>query len=357
MAGQIAAQLPAAGSQQAQWAQVVQERRGTLGERVYTVAAQTDAEGLLYLTVGVLRERGGAVALSGYPAFVGAPPSAPAQNLVEGFREVDESSLAEVVERALRNYLDDAGSELAADLTESAEVSLPTLPLTLDGVQELKWLPSGGSVFAVLTRATGAACATRSPRARRRARGRALEDIRHPDGPTADAPPSGSHPGGDLGVPAGGGRLRRRPAARAPRRVPSARRRRGRRRRGRAPAKAASSNRPRQGRRKRPKSCHEPDRARLRDRGDRLVFRRDFKEAVGVFASWCRRGPVAQEAGVKLVENWSTRSSGRSGVEGRGRSYRGPLLTQRVRVERRIYRVEGVRFAPAESRYAGSSTS
>ena len=111
---------------------------------------QTDAAGLLYLTVGVLRERNGALALSGYPAFVGAPASAPAQNLVEGFRDVDESSLAEVVERALRNYLDDAGSELAADLTESAEVSLPTLPLTLDGVQELKWLPGGGSVFAVL---------------------------------------------------------------------------------------------------------------------------------------------------------------------------------------------------------------
>lgn len=150
MAGQIAAELPAVGSQQAQWAQVVQERRGTLGERVYTVATQTDAAGLLYLTVGVLRERNGALALSGYPAFVGAPASAPAQNLVEGFRDVDESSLAEVVERALRNYLDDAGSELAADLTESAEVSLPTLPLTLDGVQELKWLPGGGSVFAVL---------------------------------------------------------------------------------------------------------------------------------------------------------------------------------------------------------------
>ena len=150
MAGQIAAELPAAGSQQAQWAQVVQERRGTLGERVYTVAAQTDAAGLLYLTVGVLRESSGALALAGYPAFVGGPASAPAQSVVEGFRDVNESSLAEVVERALRNYLDDAQSELAADLTESAEVSLPTLPLTLDGVQELKWLPGGGSVFAVL---------------------------------------------------------------------------------------------------------------------------------------------------------------------------------------------------------------
>jgi hypothetical protein len=150
MAGQLAAQLPTEGSQVTQWVQVVQERRGALGERVYTVTAQTDAEGLLYLSVGVLRESDGALALSGYPAFVGPPASAPAQNLLEGFRDVDESSLAEVAERALRNYLDEAQSELAADLTESAEVSLPTLALTLDTVQELKWLPGGGSVFAVL---------------------------------------------------------------------------------------------------------------------------------------------------------------------------------------------------------------
>jgi hypothetical protein len=150
IAGQIAPALPATGAQQVQWALVVQERRGTLGERVYTVATQTDAAGLLYLTVGVLRASNGALALSGFPAFVGAPASAPAQNLVEGLRDVNEPSLAEVVERALRNYLDDAGSELAADLTESAEVSLPTLALTLDGVRELKWLAGGGSVFAVL---------------------------------------------------------------------------------------------------------------------------------------------------------------------------------------------------------------
>jgi hypothetical protein len=149
-AGQIGTQLPTSGSQQAQWVQVVQERRGALGERIYTIAAQTDAAGLLYLTVGVLRESSGALTLAEYPAFVGAPASAPANDLAEGFGDVNDQSLAAVLERALRNYLDDAGSELSADLAESARVSLPTLPLTLDGIQQLKWLPGGGSVFAVL---------------------------------------------------------------------------------------------------------------------------------------------------------------------------------------------------------------
>ena len=150
MAGQIATQLPSSGSQQALWVQVAQERVGPLGERVYTLAAQTDAAGLLYLSVGVLREHGGALALSGYPAFVGAPASAPAENVVEGLRDVEDPALAAVVERALRNYLADSSSELAADLAESATVSLPTLALTLGGIQELKWLPAGASVFALV---------------------------------------------------------------------------------------------------------------------------------------------------------------------------------------------------------------
>ena len=49
------------------------------GEHVYTVAAQTDTAGLLYLTVGVVRQQDGSLALAGYPAFVGAPASTAAQ--------------------------------------------------------------------------------------------------------------------------------------------------------------------------------------------------------------------------------------------------------------------------------------
>jgi hypothetical protein len=150
MAAQVGAQLAANGSEQTQWVQVVQERHGPLGERIYTLAAETDAAGLLYMTVGVLRERTGALALAGYPAFVGAPASARAEDVVEGLRDVEDGQLAAVLERALRNYLDGAASELAADLAESAQVSLPTLPLTLESVEQLKWAPGNGAVFAVL---------------------------------------------------------------------------------------------------------------------------------------------------------------------------------------------------------------
>src|SRR5581483_5820482 len=123
--------LQAPGSEQrVQWAQVVQEREAQPGEHVYTVAAQTDAAGLLYLSVGVLRTPRG-LALAGYPAFVGAPASARSQNPAEGLREVEEPALSAVVERALRNYLAGAAGELAADLSPGTRVSLPPLPLRL----------------------------------------------------------------------------------------------------------------------------------------------------------------------------------------------------------------------------------
>ncbi len=76
-------QPPSSGEQRVESAEVVQERelvpRPPPVEHVYTVAAQTDDAGLLYLTVSVVRTAGGSLALGGYPAFVGAPASGPAQ--------------------------------------------------------------------------------------------------------------------------------------------------------------------------------------------------------------------------------------------------------------------------------------
>jgi hypothetical protein len=143
-------QLPARGSQEVQWVEVVQERIGAVGQRVYTLACQTDPAGLLYLSVGVMRTPAGALALAGYPAFVGAPVAANAEDLAERLADVQDPALRAVIERALRNYLAGSASELAADLSESAQVALPGLPLTLDAVQQLKWLAGGGSVFAVV---------------------------------------------------------------------------------------------------------------------------------------------------------------------------------------------------------------
>jgi Conjugative transposon protein TcpC len=145
-------QPPSSGEQQVQWTEVVQERSAAAGEHVYTVAAQTDTAGVLYLTVSVERAAGGALELGGYPAFVGAPASAPA-SMAGKSREVSEPALATVVERALRNYLADSGTELAADLAGGARVSLPAQALSLEAVQRLDWSPEGGDAVSAVVQA------------------------------------------------------------------------------------------------------------------------------------------------------------------------------------------------------------
>jgi len=149
-------QPPSSGEQRVEWAEVVQERElesvPARPEHVYTVAAQTDDAGLQYLTVSVVRTATGSLALGGYPAFVGAPASGPAQVQAQSQgREVNEPALVTVVARALRNYLAASASELAADLTADAHVSLPTAPLSLEAVQRLSWAPGAGAVLAVVT--------------------------------------------------------------------------------------------------------------------------------------------------------------------------------------------------------------
>jgi Conjugative transposon protein TcpC len=145
-------QPPSSGEQRVEWAEVVQERElASAGpaQHVYTVAAQTDDAGLQYLTVSVVRTAGGSLALGGYPAFVGPPASGPAQ--AQGHAsEVNEPALATVVGRALRNYLAASSSELAADLSADAHVSLPTAALSLESVQRLDWAPGAGAVIAVV---------------------------------------------------------------------------------------------------------------------------------------------------------------------------------------------------------------
>ena len=141
--------LPASGEQRVEWAEVVQGRELARGEDVYTVAAQTDTAGLVHLTVRVARRADGTLAIDGYPAFVGAPASGPAQ-LQSALAEVGDPQLAIVVERALRNYLAQSPNELAADLAGGARVSPPELALSLESVQHLMWSPDRRSVRAVV---------------------------------------------------------------------------------------------------------------------------------------------------------------------------------------------------------------
>jgi Conjugative transposon protein TcpC len=142
-------QLPTSGQQTVEWVEVVQERAPQPGEHVYTLAAQTNPAGLVYLTVSVVRSADGTLALAGYPAFVGAPAAGPARQ-ARRLSEVTDPALATVVQRALRNYLAGSAGELAADLTSAARVSLPGLALALESVQRLDWTPGGSSVLAVV---------------------------------------------------------------------------------------------------------------------------------------------------------------------------------------------------------------
>jgi hypothetical protein len=149
MEAEAGSQPPESGEQQVQWAQVVQARELASGEQLYTVAAQTDTGGLLYLSVGVVHASGGALALAGYPAFVGAPAATGAA-LPAHLREVEEPALATVVNRALRNYLARAESELDADLAPGARVSLPGQTLTLESLDSLGWSLYGHALLATL---------------------------------------------------------------------------------------------------------------------------------------------------------------------------------------------------------------
>jgi hypothetical protein len=145
--------LPSTGEQQVLWTQVVQERRPERAKRVYTVAVQTDTAGLLYLTVGVMRQKNGSLTIDGYPAFVGAPTSSVEESDDQtgvSLHEVQQQALTTVVDRALRNYMATSGSELAADLSPDARVSMPGLVLGLQSVQRLQWSAGPGAVAAVV---------------------------------------------------------------------------------------------------------------------------------------------------------------------------------------------------------------
>jgi Conjugative transposon protein TcpC len=147
--GSAAFTPPATGAEHVAWAEVVQAREAAPGWHYYTVAAQTDSAGLVYLSVGVRREPGGTLALAGYPAFVGPPASEPAPPQTR-LREVTDASLATVVQRALRNYLAGSEADLQADLSPQARVSPPTQTLALGPVLRLGWSADSRSVLAVV---------------------------------------------------------------------------------------------------------------------------------------------------------------------------------------------------------------
>jgi hypothetical protein len=138
---------PGTGSaQQVLWTAVLGERRRGPTQLI-TVAAQVDDD-LVYVSVPVGRDARGYLGLAAYPAFVGPPAT---RNRVKAPDEesVADGALIRVISRALRNYLAANGSNLLADLTPDALVSVPTVPLRMTGDQvQVTWVTAGRRVAA-----------------------------------------------------------------------------------------------------------------------------------------------------------------------------------------------------------------
>lgn len=128
---------PLSGSRRVLSAAVVAERAPRAMVHVYTVAVETLPGETVYLAVPVLVQRGGQLALASYPAFVGGPRIAAASPTLLSGAEVDQPALEQAVERALRNYLAPAPSQLAADLAPSAHLTTPSIHLHLEAVSRL----------------------------------------------------------------------------------------------------------------------------------------------------------------------------------------------------------------------------
>jgi hypothetical protein len=141
------------GSRRVLWEDVASDQMALTGGRVITVAAGvSDTAAPLFLAVTVRHEAGRPLSILGYPSLVGAP--ALTTTAPEASREpVSDRAVAEVVERVLRNYLAGSAAELRADLTDDAEVTLPTILLHVDRVSEIDWVagPGSGAVLATAT--------------------------------------------------------------------------------------------------------------------------------------------------------------------------------------------------------------
>jgi hypothetical protein len=141
----------AAGSRRVLWEDVASDQPSLQGARVITVAAQVSGSAApLYLAITVRHRSGRPLSLVGYPALVGAP--AISRSAAEPARQaVTEPEVTEVVDRVLRNYLAGSAPELRADLTDDAQVTLPTIALRIRRVVEVDWVGGPGSGAVIVT--------------------------------------------------------------------------------------------------------------------------------------------------------------------------------------------------------------
>jgi hypothetical protein len=143
------------GEQRVDWTAVASERRDG-GRTTVVVAAELGGE-TLHIAVPVERDERGFLAVTAYPALVGATAS---DRRITGQSEpdVDDPELRAVSERAVRNYLAGQRRNLAADLADGATVTLPTRRLAVEAVESITW--AGRRRVAVQVRAAEADAAT-----------------------------------------------------------------------------------------------------------------------------------------------------------------------------------------------------
>jgi hypothetical protein len=138
------------GSREVLWEDVASDQAALQGGRVVTVAAQTsNSPAPIFLAITIRHDPGRPLSVVGHPAIVGAPaidtqPAEPARDAVT------DPEVTQVVERVLRNYLAGSAPDLRADLTDDAQVTLPTVSLDVDRVGPVDWIsgPGSGAVLA-----------------------------------------------------------------------------------------------------------------------------------------------------------------------------------------------------------------
>lgn len=141
------AQLPRHGEQRVLSTAVRDDRRDNTRRVVTVMAATTNGE--VDLAVPVARDSRGFLVVPSYPAVVGTIPTARDLQVPDG-RQVDDSALAAVVRRALRNYLAGDRANLLADLAPHTLVVLPTQTYRLLDSEPTTWVVEGRRLAAVV---------------------------------------------------------------------------------------------------------------------------------------------------------------------------------------------------------------
>lgn len=147
---------PSSRSERVGWSSVVQDQPSALqGSRIVTVELQViPGDRVIYLAVPVNRARDGALAVTAWPSFVGAPAVQSAPTM-PSLTAVTDTSLIAVVTRAITNYLAGDQNNLQADLAPGAQVTFPAQQLQVSGPPVAVQSTGPGGVL-VTVRATDA---------------------------------------------------------------------------------------------------------------------------------------------------------------------------------------------------------